>query len=151
MKQRVLRERCGVPRKGSEMDTEEKDVKSEEYKDERKKWLNTSDDPEAYALGVSWGLVRVGDDWRLFMILSDQAMREVATCAAKGDEPPLLWARSKISDWEEKRKSAKWDERTIGKRKPGEEGVHGGRPIPMQTFDADKKARDEKHKVTSEA
>jgi len=119
------------------------DVKSEEYKTEKKRWSRTNEDPEAYALGTSWGLVRALEmkkwTWRLFIILSPTSMREVDRMnAVEGDDPPFLWARTKLTDWEEKRKTAEWDERTIGKRKPGEEGVQGGTPIPMQTIDVEK-------------
>jgi len=77
------------------------------------------------------------------MILSARHMKEIASCEAKETEPPFLWARSKLSPLEERLKSGTWDERTI-RRKPGEEGFHGGTPIPMQTFDA--KAEAEKKK-----
>jgi len=131
------------------------DVKSEEYKTERKRWTRTNEDPEAYALGTSWGLVRTEDvgkwRWRLFIILNPTSMREMEAVETTEDsDPPFLWARSKLVDWEEKRKSAEWDERTIGKRKPGEEGVHGGKPIPMQTIDVNKVKREAERKAAKE-
>lgn len=131
------------------------DVKSAEYKEEKKLWNRTNDDPEAYALGTSWGLVRVEEldkwIWKLFMILSPTYMRELdSVMGTEDDEPPFLWARSKLVDWEEKRKTAEWDERTIGSRKPGEEGVHGGNPIPMQTIDVKKKKREAARKAARE-
>lgn len=110
------------------------DVQVEAYEAEKKKWDQTSYDPEAYALGTSWGLLRRSETkWSLFLILNAAQMREMATTESEGI--PYLWAREQVDDWDEKRKSAKWEERIIGKRKPGEEGDKGGRLIPMQTFD----------------
>jgi len=134
------------------MEATKEDVKSLEYREERKKWKNTNDDPEAYALDRRWGLVLDDGVWRLFLILNPKQMKEVANRPAIEDEPPpYLWARNELADIEERRRSAEWDERDIGKRKPGEEGFHGGRPIPMQTFDAEALAKEKKRKDAREA
>ena len=120
------------------MEMDREDVKTDAYKTEAKRWTKTNDDPEAYASESKWGLARMKDKWLLFAILSHVAMKQIDECSAKEETPPYLWARKNISKWEEKRKTARWDERTIGKRKPGEEGVNGGRSIPMQTINVEK-------------
>jgi muconolactone delta-isomerase len=90
-------------------------------------WAKTSDDPVAYALGEKWGLAGHGNMWTLFAIKNAQSMFEVEKVASS--KPPFEWAERLIEELDKKRATAKWEERDIGKRVPGEEGNKGGRLI----------------------
>ena len=115
------------------MEIDREDVRTDAYRDERKRWTKVSDDPESYSLGRTAGLSRDGDEWRLFLIAGPRHMREIARHPVQGDDPPFLWARREHDVVQERRRTARWEEKTIGKRKPGEEGVNGGRLIKGQT------------------
>lgn len=116
-----------------------------------KNWVLThADSPRAYAKGKSWGLVEGmgtdGDVWRLYLLTRGGAsMHEISRVGEgglkEGEKAPFQWANDEIGKFVERRESAVWEEKIIGQRKPGEEGINGGRDIPMQTIDPKKERR----------
>lgn len=106
------------------------DIQSDVYRIEKKNWNRTSDSPPAYArTGGGCGLILSLGDWIVFLVANARQMKEIGRKKSIDDNPPFVWAARCFNDVQNVRKSHNWEERDIGRRKPGEEGNNGGRPI----------------------
>lgn len=97
-------------------------------------WDESSKSPLAYtSKDRKWGLVRNSNaEWELHLLNNGKSLKRAAVFE-KSEDPPFVDAEKEAMEYDQKRSGSKWSEAVIGKRTPGEEGRHGGRPISMQT------------------
>lgn len=91
------------------------------------RWDKSNSEPVAFTSGDrEWGLIESAEDtWALHLIRAGREIKVVKIFFGSNDVPFDL-ANKEIEKYKMLRRSAKWEERDIGKTEPGREGLKGG-------------------------
>lgn len=97
-------------------------------------WEKSNNEPVAYTShDRQWGMVYGEGGWVLHFLERGRSRRVVSSFGGSVDNPPFDDVNKEVSKIIARRGAMVWSEAMIGNRKPGDEGFNGGKQIPMQT------------------